>query len=313
MKNLIIILLFINLKVIFAQACCTAGTPILGSLELSSGNEGVLDLNLTFENNRLNDVYEGSIKIDDNTRVRITNSILFEMNYGITDRITSTLLSTFVNQRRSITPAGGVKNELSSSGVGDVVLMVKYKVWKLDLFNRMEISLGGGIKLPVGDSQLKSNGLLIPADMQPGTGSWDSVFWIYFTKEFSGEFPLSVLGNLSYRNNSSNERFGEGTGGYKFGNELVVTTGLFYRTDSFADFSFLVRFRNTQRDKFNNSEIPNTGGDWINIVPGINFNIYINWIARLSSQIPVFRDLDGTQLTTSYTIGISLFHSINLN
>ncbi len=48
------------------------------------------------------------------------------------------------------------------------------------------------------------------------------------------------------------------------------------------------------------------------LFPGVNGKISDHFTARLSGQIPLYRDLTGTQLTTTYTASIGLFYSINL-
>lgn len=314
MKSVFIIVLLFTMNILSSgQACCTAGTPILGSLELSSGRKGVLDIGVTFERNVLRDIYEGSSPLVDYTRERMTESLLVELNYGISSRLTATLLTTFVNQIRIIRPLTGISNEVVGRGIGDMVLLMKYSIIKLDMFDRRELAVGGGVKIPSGSSMLKSGGLLLPADMQPGTGSWDAIFWTYYSKEISGSFPLTYIVNLSYRINSTNERFGKGNGGYGFGNEFIANIGLLYRTDTVIDYSFLIRFRNTKPDKFSGDSIPNTGGSWLNLVPGLNIKIYESFLTRISGQLPVYRNLLGTQLTTTYTASLALFYSFDLN
>jgi len=46
-------------------------------------------------------------------------------------------------------------------------------------------------------------------------------------------------------------------------------------------------------------------------VPGLNLNIYENLGIRGEGELPLYRKLNGTQLTTSYTISFSLFYTIS--
>lgn len=305
----IAVYLLISFKML-AQACCTAGTPLLGSLDMSAAQRGVLQLGLSYEHNLLADVYSGSDFLDDNSRERVTNSYLLEISYGLSDRISVTGLFSYVNQLRNITPQTGINNELSTNGVGDALILIKYNVITLDFLNQLELSLGAGIKTPLGSSDLLSNGILIPADMQPGSGSWDGILWGYFSKGFMPVLSLNFLANISYRINGANKRFGAGSAGYQFGNELITSIGFGYRTNSILDFSLLVRYRHTDSDKFDNQAIPNTGGDWMYIVPGLNIKLSEYLTGRVSAQLPLYRDLQGTQLTTSNTLGISFFYTI---
>jgi hypothetical protein len=126
------------------------------------------------------------------------------------------------------------------------------------------------------------------------------------------EIPLTAIVNFSYRVNGNNNRFDAEDYEYKFGNELVTQIGFAYRTDFVSDFSLFVRYRNTHSDLSKNFEIPNTGGHWLYIVPGINFKIDDSKTLRFSGEIPLYIKLSGTQLTTSFTTALAFYYSINI-
>ncbi|MCZ6894516.1 MAG: hypothetical protein O7H40_10780, partial [Gammaproteobacteria bacterium] len=53
--------------------------------------------------------------------------------------------------------------------------------------------------------------------------------------------------------------------------------------------------------------IPNTGGEWLDFVPAIQYHFSNNIAGKLSGRIPVWRDLnDALQFTTSYSIAMSI-------
>lgn len=222
---------------IYSQACCTAGTPLLGSLDMSTTQKGVWRLGMTYEYNTLTDVYTGFSFLDDNLRERSTQSLLFEINYGLTDRFTITGLFSYINQNRNISPLTGISTELTNRGIGDALILLKYNVIPLNFIDQVEFVIGVGIKAPLGSADAVSNGILLPADMQRGSGSWDGILWAYFSKGFMPSLPITFLSNLSYRLNGGNNRFGNNDEGYKFGNELIASVGVGYRTDTILDFS----------------------------------------------------------------------------
>jgi hypothetical protein len=296
---------------ISGQACCTSGTPLLGSLDMSTSSKGLMQFSFTYDYNTLTDVYTGSSELDDDTRSRLTQAGLLEINYGLSRRITLTALFSYVNQSRSINGFGDRTNELSVSGAGDALAMVKYSLIPMNIIDEVELAAGAGIKAPVGKSEIKSNGILLPADMQPGTGSWDILLWAFYTKGRLFDLPMNFISNISYRLNGENDRYGPNQEGYQFGNELALTAGLGYRTDMLLDFSLMFRYRHTAPDIFAESELPNTGGEWLYMVPGINIKIYDNFTGRLAGQIPIYRNLNGTQLTTTFTTSFTLFYSLN--
>jgi len=306
---LMLFLLFVFSSNAYSQACCSAGTPLLGSLEISTGSEKTLQLGLTYDYNSLQSVLEGTKRINDDTRERLTTSILLEATYGISRNFAVTGLFSFVDQNRTVTPIEGNKNEISSKGLGDVVLLLKYNLSAFSLTNQTELSIGVGSKLPVGSSDITANGVLLPADIQSGSGSWDALLWGFYSQGFMPSMPLTFFANVSYKLNTANARFASSKSGYKFGNEFILSSGVGYRTDTPLDFTLFLRYRNTTQDQFDDENVPNTGGNWLYAVPGINIKVADQITSRISGQIPIFRDLQGTQLTTSYSVSLSLFYN----
>lgn len=313
MKPLLVIsIILFNYVQTYSQACCSAGTPMLGSLETSTALKNNLQLSLTYDYNTLQSVYEGTQKIDDQTRERTTHSALLEATYGLTDKITFTGLFSYINQRRIVTPDAETKNVLSSSGIGDALILFKYEIISQNILNQRQLAVGLGPKIPTGASDVTQNGILLPADMQPGSGSWDFVFWSYYSEGFMPDLPLNIFITASYKLNTSNDRFSNSDAGYKFGNEFVSSVGAGYRTDTIFDYSFSFRFRTTAVDQFDNQEVPNTGGVWLYAIPGLNIKVTDYLITRITGQIPIYRNLQGTQLTTTYTLSASLFYNYSL-
>jgi len=299
-------------EAVMSQACCTAGTPLLGSLEMTSAPKGILQFGLSFEHNSLTNVLNGTEKLKNPERERISESAILEINYGLSNRLSITGLFSYINQVRTITQFNNAANTLTASGIGDIAILTKYSLIPFDIFNKRELSVGAGLKIPVGNSSLKSSGILLPADMQPGTGSWDGLIWGYFTQ---GEIllpDLTLLASLSYRQNGKNDRFENSSEGYRFGNEFIVSLGINYLISSFFDFTLFTKYRNTAPDSFADNKIPNTGGNWLYIVPGISYYLSEKISARLDGELPIHRNVLGTQLTTTFTASISFFYSLNI-
>jgi hypothetical protein len=295
------------------QACCSAGTPLLSSLELPSTAVGTLQLALTYEYNTLRDVLSGSSTLSDDSRRRRTHSLLLETSYGFSSSFSASVLLTIVQQERSIrSSVDGGESFLKTRGVGDAIVLLKYHLVRANIINQRDLSLGAGVKIPLGKSNLTSDGILLPADMQPGTGAWDGILWGYVSQGFVPTLPLNVFASVSYRYTGRNARYGNNNEGYTFGNELVANVGVGFRTDTELDFSLALRFRQTTSDRFAGSDIPNTGGRWLSAVPGVNIRVLDNLAVRASGQIPVYRNLEGTQLTTTYTASVTLFYILSM-
>lgn len=311
-----LLLLFINVILVFpshAQTCSCAGAPLLSSQSTGAGSAGNLLLGLTYEYHDISSIYNGTNELRDETLERSTQSVLLEVNYGLTDRLSLSGTFSFVNKERITglqTTAGGTT--VSTNGLGDGMLLLRYVVKKQSLWNRYHLTLGAGAKAPFGTTSLTNNGIALNADMQPGTGSWDGVLWGYGAVSL---LPFST-GNVSlltsYRQTGSNDRFAKNDS-YRFGNEFISNLG--FSNQLFGNVSYLIslRYRSSSSDRLNNTIQSNTGGKWISLIPTVNYAFSDLLSIALSGRIPVFRDLNGTQPTTTYAVSGSLFININGN
>jgi len=308
----IIALLFLSQKG-RSQACCSGGTPLLSSIELPAARVGTFQLALTYEYNTLGDVLAGSTRLNDNSRRRTTHSALLETNYGLASFLSLSLLLSAVRQERTVqSPVSGEYASLRLSGVGDAIILLKHNLLNADILSQSQISIGVGAKIPLGASTTRHNGILAPAEMQPGSGAWDAVFWLYASQGFVPDVSLTVFATATYRLTGTNQRYGNGLEGYRFGNEFVGSIGAGYRTDTPFDFSLSVRIRNVAADRFADFAISNTGGTWITILPGVNLALSDALTARAFGQFPLYRNLEGTQLTTTFTAGLTLFYTLQV-
>lgn len=197
----------------------------------------------------------------------------------------------------------GTSRFSNASGIGDLVFILQYELISSP---SKTLIVGSGPKIPTGSTSIHgSDGILLPQDLQPGTGAWDGLFFAYFTQNnilLNSNFKL--IGNATYRLTSNADRF-DGRQTYKFGNELQVNSGLSYRflvRGLLLDTSLIIKYRNTQSDKTNNVETINTGGNWLYLFPGLTFNLTDKAGISISGELPLYRNLSGTQLTTSYKI-----------
>ncbi len=285
-------------QVVNAQACCSSGTPLLSTMELPGTPAGQWHFALTYDYNYLDDVVAGTQQLGDSQHRRISQSILLEISYGLTDRLSvSTMISGIQQERRVRSALPGTSGERTRArGIGDGIVLLKYTLHPQTIQDQRELSIGIGPKIPLGESQLKNNNILFPADLQPGTGAWDLVFWAYGFKGFVPRSPISLFSTITFRLTGTNDRFGTGNGGYSFGDEFQASIGAGYRTDTPFDATVLLRYRTTGRDAYDGDFLSNTGGHWVYVVPGINIKLFEKIQTRIDGQIPIYRNLDGLNL-----------------
>ena len=115
---------------------------------------------------------------------------------------------------------------------------------------------------------------------------------------------MVIQQSVTYRLNSASTSFASHDN-YKFGNEFYaitsladqLVTGSLIHTPSL---SFNIRY--AEKNTIEQYEDPNSGGWWLNLRPG--WGIYLTPKLNLSLlyEIPLYRNLNGFQLTTTYKV-----------
>ena len=292
-----------------AQTCSCAGAPLISSQSLGIPAQGNLVVGLTGNFNNIDKLYTGADELNNRTSERSTFTSLLEINYGITDRLSFTGAFTYVAKERvtGLQTQSGAQT-LQTSGVGDAVLLLKYSLIKQTLWKPYQLVIGGGGKAPLGSNSLRSQGLSLNADMQPGTGSWDGIGWMLFSYTLRSQ-NMHFFSMNSYKINGSAERFNSNDN-YKFGNELNAIAG--FQGPAFNKFSYglKLKYRSSGQDLRNDSLMPSTGGEWLNTELGVTYQISDRFSLQAAGEIPLYRDVVGTQPTTSYIVSTSLFFSL---
>lgn len=308
-----IIILFIVLMtrvVSFGQACCSGGTPLSSNLGIKSLDARQLNFQVAYDYNTQRDLIDGTQKLDDDRRDRNTYSFLLRGAYAINSKFSFTGLFSYVTQQEVVRASSGLF-EKSASGIGDLVFLMQYQLYNK---NDKVLLLAGGVKFPVGatnriDSEF---GILLHPDLQPGTGSYDYLFGINFNYSHLIIRNLNLSFLSTFRLTAPGNRF-NGLQRYEFGDELQNLGGFQYSVSLkklILNPSLLFRYRVTGNDFTDGQAVANTSGHWLHFVPGVDVVISPQMSLGVSGEIPLYRNLEGTQLTTSYRFRVTLDYQI---
>lgn len=289
-------------NVAISQTCCSGGVPMSGNLGLPVSEAGSWQFSLSYDLNVLNTLKDGKTVLDDNTRKRTTHSILAEVGYSLNDRWSIDGFFSFVRQERKLTPIGQAENFNASSGLGDAVILLKYRLYK-------NFQIGIGSKVPLGPSDLKSSrGLTLNADLQPGSGAWDVIYWLGGSHPFNFRKSMSINTTLIYRaTGQNNTYFGNQT--YEFGNEFQALIGIadrFVVGSSVVDPGISIKYRSVSADNNDGFDVPSTGGRWLFIRPSIAYSIVPEISIQSNIELPLFAELEGTQVTPTYRFNLGV-------
>lgn len=293
---------------VLAQTCCSGGVPLSNNLGLPNEGKGSFSLGISYDYNNLNTLNSGSEKLDDSSRKRVTNSVLFNQGYSITDRLSVESLFTWVNQTRTITQFGN-ENFTETRGLGDAVFLLKYAFPEL-MGNGTLLNIGIGAKAPLGKSDAtRENGILHTADLQPGSGAWDGIGWLSASKKLGFRPSANLTASFTFRLTGKNHNYLDNSATYEFGDVIQSNVGYtdqFLIANTIINPGLVFKYRKSNKDQIDGSEIPNTGGEWVFVRPELSVQIssLIQMDTRL--ELPIYSYVDGTQLTPTarFTIGV---------
>ncbi len=178
-------------------------------------------------------------------------------------------------------------NADGTSGFGDVRLGVRGVLVQ----GKTDMLIGSiGAKLPTGQYKLHdSEGSINEPSLQPGTGSLDGLFGVYYTHQWS-KHHLEGFVWASYRLNSRNDLE------YRIGDESLVSFGLDGRGRGKASWAVQINGRRTGRDDYRGDVVPSTGATYVNLTPGVLFNTGPGTSLYGFVQVPVYQHVNDAQL-----------------
>jgi len=222
------------------------------------------------------------------------------LGYGVRGDLALFGVVPYVNRRLRVNTPGG-RATRRADGLGDIRLFGRYTLYKLDRPGRtLRIAPFAGLEFPTGASRRRDALGLLPAGLQPGSGSWDPFVGAIATYQ---TLDFQVDGQLGYTLNTRGDRF-------EFGDVLRFDASLQYRlwprrlsggTPGFLYGVLEANLIHQGRNRAGGVGDPNSGGTRLFVVPGLQY-VTRRWIVEAAVQLPVYQDLNGTALKSSYTV-----------
>lgn len=316
---IVLILILFNDFRLAGQTCCSGGVPTSSNLGLPTSSKNTLQFRFNYDLNTLNTQQTGREKSTTPQSFRRTHTAMMQVGYSFTNKFSLDVFLPFVRQERR----SNVNNTgETTSGIGDAVFLLKYKLWSND-DNSTVFTIGVAPELPTGRTDFKNQfGNVLLADLQPGSGSIDGLLWSQFSTILNFRPSLNWLTQASYKRNGQNENFGFGNTEttYQFGNEFQLVTGLSDRIilgKSLFDPALLLRYRRTFSDKSKPNttlqdltEVPSTGGSWVFISPSMTYWFSQDWSMTAGIEFPLFANIEGTQVTPTSRVNVGVFYRL---
>lgn len=243
--------------------------------------------------------------------------------YGLTDDLSLSLSMPFVLNYDYREVHDGELEQLGNSiGFGDLNLLAQYRFLKSEK-HQFESALLGGIKFPTGKTNVISDtGERFETINQPGSGSYDPLFGIAFSKVFSNQINLDAnflyklttegaqntdVGDAASYNvaisypihhehiNPFEHRHLHGSGHDKLKFLEKVFPEHLLGSHLAWDLIFEVNTVWEGAPEVNGVKEANHGGTTVMLSPGIRATVNNKWVYNLSVGFPVIESLEGEQ------------------
>jgi len=272
---------------------------LLAAIDTSATEKGQFFLSYSAENHQISDLVSGSDDVNDETdRDRHSFSQVLSASYALTDHWAVSALVSYVEHSRTI--GSSFLGTTTTSGLSDSVVLARYSPFSITPFSRHALSLGVGVRIPTGDDDFGDT-FVLSEDMQPSTGAYGEILWSSYSYAFNQAATMQLNVSANYTFNGENDRK------YSFGDEFNFYTGFSQSIGTKFGYSAALRYRTTRADRRFDFIIPNTGGQWLDFVPAVQYAFTDRLNLGLSGRIPLARKLNGVlQFTTSYAYTLSL-------
>lgn len=222
-----------------------------------------------------------------------THAAVVSAHYGALNTLQIGTIVPFVTRTLELDDPAG-PDRLSAGGIGDVTLYAKWRYYRWDDVGKaMNFAVLAGLELPTGKDDAVDKGLLLPADLQPGSSSWDPFLGTAVTYE-PGRWRFNAMALV--------KRVGQGTHDYKQGDQFFAELaagnrfwlepypGPFMRAD------VALRYRREGADVLTGRAVASTGGQLLTAAVNWAFRPRPTLDLQLSVEVPLFEEVRGTQL-----------------
>lgn len=289
-----ILLLSLGVAEVAAQAM-PFHTPT--ALPLPLAEQGVRTF---YQHVELRSLLRGGEEIDNPEDVRVgVDAVPFVVPYGLTHR---TILFAGIPYVWKTLEQGGTSR--TNQGFGDVFLILKQEILAKDFVaGNRRLAVFATANFPTGETENDDDGAL-PPPLRLGAGTVNlsgQVVYSYVNDRFGGH---GAVGYSAAAGTEFDVRIGD-----RFTYDLALGYRLFpklYQTlkdvtlAAYLELNGVVQQPARQGGDF----LPDTGGHTLFLSPGLQLIPLQNWAIEASFQLPIVRELRGTQLGPDWSVAI---------
>ena len=303
---LITVLTFISLKGI--SQCCSAGNP-LGSNGI---NDGLPVKEWQFLTSYKHSLSKDYYHKDHQVEVPLVEKSYYDYQsfsfaYGVFEWMNAGAEIGYFYNKTQILEPGQETDQISAHGLGDLAVSLRFLPVK-SLRRDSQFILTGGIRIPVGAFDQQIDGVTVPVSLQPSSGALKLNTSVYYStrtanhKTFVNSFALYEYSNTIEK----------GYFIYKYGDFFQFSSGVQYNLNTHLSFLVNMKYELRGKDQRENEEVVESSGSHLVLInPQITYNFKQGWSVMVLADLPVYKYVNGEQLTNSYAVQCSLYKRIH--
>jgi hypothetical protein len=250
--------------------------------------------------NRKGKLLQGSDSVPNTFDLRRDeHRIVAAVDHGIRPDLTLSALFPFV--KKELESNAG---DLSGSGFGDLALLAKYRAYKRDWpRGAFHLSTIGGVEIPTGETDVRDAGSRLPPQLQPGLGSWNPFLGLSANLNLN-RYRFDAL--ALYKLNT------EGAQDFEKGDFVSLQAGAAYRfyqakyPGPSASAKLGLQWRHEGQSKQAGLTLADSGSEELLLNAGLGWHPAPNIDFSLAIDLPLYEDLEGTQLGLDYRTFLAL-------
>lgn len=232
--------------------------------------------------------------------------------------------STYGSSPNPLTP--DLLSSAAYAGLGDMKFITSFQ----GLLPTHNLGVQLGVKLPTGDyggpnadgsgivghnprpftsgpnSLNPSPGNLVDTSLQPGTGSTDLIVGAYYYQAVSENFDVFINGQFQA---AVSQKLNQTGADFRPGNLATVSFGARYEANSDVVPQLQVNITRKGHDQGALADTANSAGTAVYLSPGVTVNVGHGTNVYAFVQLPVYRNLQGYQLSPRYAASVGITHA----
>lgn len=300
---------FLTLATAWAQ-CCSPGNPIGGAVNPGVNPEGSWQLFLGYRYGYAGRYFRGSEPIASGAvQSGEFQHLSLAVTYGLAERLTIEAETGYFLEKSQRYAPGLIPAQQTGRGFTDLNLLARVNLWQ-DAARGWELTTGVGLKLPLGPYQQQVDGILLPRDLQPSTGSVDFLHTVFLQKAFlPRKFRLFFLSRLEWKGQTPDQ--------YRHGHFLAL--GAFFSYSPHLRWTLVAQLRGEWRGRDTRpftgggipigqgrEVVPPTGSQKLFFSPQVGHQLSPTLQLTLLGDLPLYQYYFASQLGSNWGLWVNV-------